>query len=395
MSVISVASNLYAQDDFQISSNIESTNSVDYYNPDAGDIVYNFNELPTGSLWDNIQYPYANFYSYDGRIRITNVVFAPSIFYPNFMVNDLPYAQGRPGVYFEQPVHNVSFSVIGGDGGFFRADIYRNRQFFQTLTFPTSCGGYTGCFIDLRPFTNVTGIDFHSINDLSGVGFDDFRFALGAGPTPTPNPTPTPAPNQLPNGYLDGVTQNEGIAFGWSSDPDNLNVPNVVHFYIDGTASTNFAGAMVANKYRSDVGNHSFEFDIPDRFRDNQPHLIRAYGLDLTNCPATLLISPKTFTLPPRVGTVVFESINNETINNELTDSEVETIPGINGRPSQRIFPDKKQPGEENINRKRVRVKASLTLPVQGIQVYFRNFDVDDPSTDILIDENGNVGNDN
>jgi hypothetical protein len=156
---------------------------------------------------------------------------------------------------------------------------------------------------------------------------------------------------------------------------------------------------MVANVPRPDVnqvtgyrGNHGFEFSIPERFRDGSPHTIYAYGLDLTTGqPPTLLTdSPKTFTLHSVVQSVAFEQITNETINGEPTNSEIDRP--VYGPPSQRIFPDKKSP-EDTVNHKRVRVKAVVGKP--NINVYFRNFDVDDPSSDNTIDDTGSNGNDN
>jgi hypothetical protein len=118
-----------------------------------------------------------------------------------------------------------------------------------------------------------------------------------------------------------------------------------------------------------------------------------AYGQDITaGKPDTLLTgSPKTFTLSPNVQNLTFEPITNEVINGGITNSEIDIIPGTEG---QRIFPDAKQP-DENISRKRVRVKAAISPIIAGTKVYFRNFDVDDPSSDSSIDDNGSDGNDN
>lgn len=63
----------------------------------------------------------------------------------------------------------------------------------------------------------------------------------------------------------------------------------------------------------------------------------------------------------------------------------------------QRIFPDKHSPNE-NVDRRTVRVTANVGQP--GVMVHFKNVDVDDPSSDPLIDENdgngnGPTGNDN
>ena len=69
-----------------------------------------------------------------------------------------------------------------------------------------------------------------------------------------------------------------------------------------------------------------------------------------------------------------------------------------------RIFPGK-QSHNDMTNRKTVKVKAQLApayyddkgLPVYSSneKIYFRNFDVDDPSSDSTIDSNGNAGGDN
>lgn len=67
--------------------------------------------------------------------------------------------------------------------------------------------------------------------------------------------------------------------------------------------------------------------------------------------------------------------------------------PGI----GERIFPDKDFPNEDPnvIDRRLVRVTATLSQPIANVPVYFRNFDLDDPATDTTIDPNGNAGHDN
>lgn len=60
-----------------------------------------------------------------------------------------------------------------------------------------------------------------------------------------------------------------------------------------------------------------------------------------------------------------------------------------------RLYPDKTSP-TDTTNRRLIRVRATLTAPVRGITVYFKSFDLDDPSTDSSpVDTNGNAGNDN
>ncbi len=100
------------------------------------------------------------------------------------------------------------------------------------------------------------------------------------------------------------------------------------------------------------------------------------------------------FTPISDVQSVVFEPVNNEVINingnGVLTNSSIDR-PSY-GDSSQRIFPERITPSD-TINRKTVRVKAIVGKP--GVTVYFKNFDVDDPSADSAIDENGSLGCDN
>lgn len=66
----------------------------------------------------------------------------------------------------------------------------------------------------------------------------------------------------------------------------------------------------------------------------------------------------------------------------------------------RRIFADRLGPDDQT-NMRILRVKATLALPYSGSQPYqnarvdFRNFDVDDPSSDPIIDPDGAAGNDN
>lgn len=213
--------------------------------------------------------------------------------------------------------------------------------------------------------------------------------------------SPKPFRFNLPIGNLDSVVSlnedvtnliSDGDAVGWSIDTDAPARPNVVHFYIDGPAgSGNFVAETIADIPRPDVnqqtghpGNHGFSFSIPDQYRNDVQHTIYAYGIDLTgDQPKLLTGSPKTFQLPPRILSVVYEPI----------DSPLDGNP--NSGDGLRIFPDKQSP-DETTNRKRVRVKATI-LPVRNnVRVYFKNFDLDDPSTDAApVDSNGVQGNDN
>ena len=61
-----------------------------------------------------------------------------------------------------------------------------------------------------------------------------------------------------------------------------------------------------------------------------------------------------------------------------------------------RIFSDKRTPNDM-VDRSVVKVKAKLSAPIQGVPIYFKSYDIDEPSTDSLpIDTGGNSnGSDN
>lgn len=98
----------------------------------------------------------------------------------------------------------------------------------------------------------------------------------------------------------------------------------------------------------------------------------------------------------PTVGSVVFEELNSSISNNPTGDFGN----GVVFAGGKRIFADRQFPNDET-DRKVVRVKARLLTSggnptyTQGVKVYFKNFDVDDPSSDAIIDDNGTSGNDN
>jgi len=77
-----------------------------------------------------------------------------------------------------------------------------------------------------------------------------------------------------------------------------------------------------------------------------------------------------------------------------MDNTDLDTNPNQGG--GKRIFPDKQSHGDENPDRQKVRVVATYIGPVlENQRVYFKSFDVDDPSTSTVIDPLGNVGNDN
>lgn len=214
-------------------------------------------------------------------------------------------------------------------------------------------------------------------------------------------------------GFLDAVSSlnenespaiNEGEVGGWSLDTDLPGNSNTVHFWADGQANTPgavFMGTAFANIPRPDVntgtgypGDHGFNFSIPDQFRDGTTHSVYAYGIDLTGGQNKLLQnSPKSFKLDTRVSALTFEPISTLRIRSVI-DTNTNTGGG------QRIFPDKDDPNA-NIDRyihNTVQVKALVTPAKQGVKVYFKSYDLDDPSANMLPidDDTGtNTGNDN
>lgn len=190
-----------------------------------------------------------------------------------------------------------------------------------------------------------------------------------------------------PIGNFDSVTT-DGDAVGWSQDPDLPNQPNIVHFYINAPAGSPGSvpiGQAVANIFRPDVGAHGFRFSIPPQYRDNVSRTIYAYGLDLTGDNSKPLGgNPKTFQLSPVVQTTTFVDLI----------SPLDANPNAGG--GKRIFPDKPELNNQE-DRNTVQVKVRISSPIAGIPVYFKPFDLDEPSTNSLpldINDN-NSGGDN
>jgi hypothetical protein len=113
--------------------------------------------------------------------------------------------------------------------------------------------------------------------------------------------------------------------------------------------------------------------------------------LNITSPPASS--PPLKDALSLVVALVILRSSNEVTsLAFEAIDSPLTANP--NSGLGLRIFPDR-QTAQDTVNRRRVRVKATTTLGPNRT-VFFRAFDVDDPSTDAApVDANGSAGNDN
>jgi len=76
----------------------------------------------------------------------------------------------------------------------------------------------------------------------------------------------------------------------------------------------------------------------------------------------------------------------------EAIDSPLDTCPNNGGK---RIFPGKQSLTDKK-DRRKVRVKVTIDPPLEEETVYFKGFDVDDPSSDTSpVDSNGSAGDDN
>ena len=77
----------------------------------------------------------------------------------------------------------------------------------------------------------------------------------------------------------------------------------------------------------------------------------------------------------------------------EAIDSPLDNNPNAGG--GQRIFPDN-QTAADAVNRRRVRLRATLSSPAPNRPIFFRSFDIDDPSSNVgPVDANGANGDDN
>lgn len=88
-----------------------------------------------------------------------------------------------------------------------------------------------------------------------------------------------------------------------------------------------------------------------------------------------------------------------ERVEFEVIGGPVDDHPAINGLNSsnrgKRIYPDK-ETVSDSTDRTKVRVKATVTPATAGVRLYFKTFDLDDPSTnDSPVDPNGSNGDDN
>ncbi|MDQ3098166.1 MAG: hypothetical protein M3Q44_00260 [bacterium] len=108
--------------------------------------------------------------------------------------------------------------------------------------------------------------------------------------------TPAPILDRAPRGWLDGFYND--VVSGWSIDDDTPNTATRVDLYFDGQAGSGAKGFNTwANLYRSDIGSHGYNFNIPANYKDGQNHTVYAYGINTKADGANVLLSgaPKTY----------------------------------------------------------------------------------------------------
>jgi PKD repeat protein len=153
--------------------------------------------------------------------------------------------------------------------------------------------GYNGYYVSSSQCGHTLYSTFYNVGRIRRIG----------GGTPPTHP---------PKGNLDGISS-DGVASGWTFDPDVSSQSIDVGLYVDGPAgSGTFLGGATANLPRPDVnqvfnitGNHGFNFTIPSQFRNGQPHTLYVYSIDATGDGTVLMPgTPRSFTLnPPAVPT--------------------------------------------------------------------------------------------
>lgn len=132
-------------------------------------------------------------------------------------------------------------------------------------------------------------------------------------------------------------------------------------------------------------GKISFEAQVVgvDKYPDG------VYELDISLSSALDLSAPRKITMPFIVGQQSISSVEWVTVDGSAL------IPNTNPGGGFIIFPGKNAPGDPSDN-KRIKVRATVTPPTPGVMVFFKLFDVDDPTTDAApVDGNGAMGGDN
>jgi hypothetical protein len=125
-----------------------------------------------------------------------------------------------------------------------------------------------------------------------------------------PPPPPPSEPSYVPMGWLDTVSA-EGVAYGWTCDPNDFGAALQVHFYVDGAAGWGgtYIGETTANGWREQGvadacgGNpyHGFAWRLPDSVRNGASRTLYAYAINIGPWANNPMLdgSPKWFNLSP------------------------------------------------------------------------------------------------
>jgi len=129
---------------------------------------------------------------------------------------------------------------------------------------------------------------------------------------------------------------------------------------------------------------------ISSNYQPNSQYCINATHTvdEMSKSSSDCLMTPNN----PRVTSVTYERINND-------DLPIDENPYPSPGGGLRIFPDKNAPNESStIDRRKIRVRAKYFQTTAGVTIYFRNFDLDDPSANsapIDVETTANAGDDN
>lgn len=171
---------------------------------------------------------------------------------------------------------------------------------------------------------------------------------------------------------------------------------NRTDVYVDFSGISDITGMIIYDIWGGFTG--PFDASTPrytiffDDFEFTSPYECPSTGVSAS---ATCPTPTPTPTPTPGVTSVSFE----DTYQGQLSLNPNITLDGnasggCSGKCGMRIFPDKQSP-TDTVNRAMVRVRANTTYPA-NTAIYFRSFDLDDPSTDVSpVDPNGPNGNDN
>lgn len=138
-------------------------------------------------------------------------------------------------------------------------------------------------------------------NGTSGLDRDIMRVQIKFS-LPSPPPPPPPLVNHTPVGWLDSVIN--GVARGWTIDPDASSTPLMVKFYVDGPAGTGtYLGSSETDRLRLDInikyrieGDHGYYFTLPSSVTAGAVHSVYAYGVDSMTGEEALLTGAPLFT---------------------------------------------------------------------------------------------------